>query len=73
MFICSYGFSTISIKVVNDVYGIQAPWFTAFLSGCGFIFDLFIMLLYKKEGEIDPKRWISKMYILVSVYASGTF
>lgn len=71
MFILCYGFSTISVKILNDVYGFQAPWFSSFMCATGFILDGFIMWWYAKPGEVKPEVWTSPIYVVASIFASG--
>lgn len=71
MFMSSYGFSTISVKMCNEVYGFQAPWFTSFMCALGFIFNGCVMVYTAKPGEIKWKTWVSPIYVAASTFASG--
>lgn len=71
MFMASYGFSTISVKMLNEVYFFEAPWFSSFMCSLGFIFNGIVMLASAKPGEIKPAVWISPIYLSASFFASG--
>eukprot|EP00494_Astrolonche_serrata_P024009 UN24267 len=75
MFIGCYAFSTISIKMLNEVYIFTAPWFASFLSSLGFIPCYIIAYSYSdnmdEKSTINPRKWFSLLYMTNSLFASA--